>query len=188
MYSPYSTSQCNIYCEEGRGQFHENPCNPDNRIELSQENSLPKWKTTAVPPETGRRKRYGHRESRGRNTKVFWVRICKRLRSPGVDSKESIQPTYVACGRLRQIGLSYRPTRFTNTGSVIYPVSQDGWFRNVVIVVFKVRTNDALLSRLATVSFSRLFSCDWNKGRIHSIDYRSVPLVSLCSTCQREKV
>jgi hypothetical protein len=43
----------------------------DNRIELSQENSLPKWKTTAVPLETGRRKRYGHRESRGRNTKVF---------------------------------------------------------------------------------------------------------------------
>jgi hypothetical protein len=91
----------------------------DNRIELSQENSLPKWKTTAVPPETGRKKRFGKREPKGRSTKVFWVRICKRLRSPGFDSKESIQPAYVAW-RAGTSNRVIRPTRFTNTGSVIY--------------------------------------------------------------------
>ncbi len=58
-------------------------------------------------------------------------RICKRLRSPGIDSKESIPPAYVAWrASIRQIGLSYRPAqgwksipgllkRFTNTGSEV---------------------------------------------------------------------
>jgi hypothetical protein len=36
---------------------------------------------------------------------VAWDRICKRIRSPGIDSKDSIPPTYVAwnriCKRLR---------------------------------------------------------------------------------------
>jgi hypothetical protein len=40
------------------------------------------------------------------------ARICKRLRSLRIDSKESISPAYyVACGPVRQIGLSYRPVR-----------------------------------------------------------------------------
>jgi hypothetical protein len=37
------------------------------------------------------------------------ARLCKRLRSPGIDSKESITPAYVDWRPVRQIGLSYRP-------------------------------------------------------------------------------
>jgi hypothetical protein len=46
---------------------------------------------------------------------VFWIRyrsrarICKRLRSPGIDSKESILPAYV--------GLLYRSVRLRYIGS-----------------------------------------------------------------------
>jgi hypothetical protein len=39
------------------------------------------------------------------------ARICTRLWSPGIDSKESIPPAYVACGPVRQIGFSNRPNR-----------------------------------------------------------------------------
>jgi hypothetical protein len=35
--------------------------------------------------------------------------ICKRLRSPGIDSEESIPPGNVAGGPVRQIRFSYRP-------------------------------------------------------------------------------
>jgi hypothetical protein len=37
----------------------------------------------------------------------IWARICKRLRSPGIDSKESIPPAYVACAGIleRSMGL-----------------------------------------------------------------------------------
>jgi hypothetical protein len=35
------------------------------------------------------------------------ARICKRLWSPRIDSKESIPPVYVACRAVRQIRLSY---------------------------------------------------------------------------------
>ncbi len=52
---------------------------------------------------------------------VAWARICKRLRSPGIDSEELILPTYVARARIFKqslgarnragIGLSYRPAR-----------------------------------------------------------------------------
>jgi hypothetical protein len=40
-----------------------------------------------------------------------WARICKRSRSPEVDSKESIPPAMYPGGSVRQIGLSYQPAR-----------------------------------------------------------------------------
>ncbi len=39
---------------------------------------------------------------------VAWARICKRLSSPGINSEESIPPANVA-NAVRHIGLSYRP-------------------------------------------------------------------------------
>jgi hypothetical protein len=40
------------------------------------------------------------------------ARICKRLRSPGIGSEESISPAYMKHGApVRQIGFSYRPAR-----------------------------------------------------------------------------
>jgi hypothetical protein len=41
------------------------------------------------------------------------VRICKRLRSPGIDTSESIPPAYVAC-------------RAGTTNSVVVPARQAG--------------------------------------------------------------
>ncbi len=41
----------------------------------------------------------------------FRAQICKRSRSPGIDSEASIPPAYVAGGPVAQIGLLYRPTR-----------------------------------------------------------------------------
>jgi hypothetical protein len=41
------------------------------------------------------------------------VRICKRLRSPGIDSSESIPPAYVAC-------------RAGTTNRVVVPARQAG--------------------------------------------------------------
>jgi hypothetical protein len=64
---------------------------------------------------------------------VLSARICKRLRSPGIDSEESIPPTYSVWpgGPVRQIGFAHRSARqrnrflgslkrFTNTGSAVY--------------------------------------------------------------------
>ncbi len=55
------------------------------------------------------------------------ARICKRLRSPGIDSSSRFRQPMQPGGPVQQIGLSYRPTRlksipellkrFTNTGS-----------------------------------------------------------------------
>jgi hypothetical protein len=39
------------------------------------------------------------------------ARICKRVRSSGIDAKESIPPAYVAWWPVRQIGLLYQPAR-----------------------------------------------------------------------------
>ncbi len=57
------------------------------------------------------------------------ARICKHLRSPGIDSKESIPPAYVACaGIFKQsmgdrnrvgIGLSYRPAKLNRLAEFI---------------------------------------------------------------------
>jgi hypothetical protein len=44
---------------------------------------------------------------------ILWARICKRLRSPGFETKESIPPTYVAwwVGTATLFEVQYRPTR-----------------------------------------------------------------------------
>ncbi len=52
------------------------------------------------------------------------ARIYTRLRSPGIDSKESIPPAYVAW-RARQIGLSFRPTRLHRLAESIPRI--DSW-------------------------------------------------------------
>ncbi len=52
----------------------------------------------------------------------YWARICSCLRSPGIDSKESIPPAFVPGGLVRQIGPPGWESipglkRFTNSGS-----------------------------------------------------------------------
>ncbi len=43
---------------------------------------------------------------------VAWAQVCKRLRGPEIDSRESIPATYVSYPvAVRQTGLSYRPAR-----------------------------------------------------------------------------
>jgi hypothetical protein len=39
-----------------------------------------------------------------KKVEIFRAQICKRLRSPGIDSKESIPPAYVASGPVWQTG------------------------------------------------------------------------------------
>jgi hypothetical protein len=42
---------------------------------------------------------------------VSWARICKRLWSPGIDTEESISPTYVAWRASTTNRVLYRPAR-----------------------------------------------------------------------------
>jgi len=64
------------------------------------------------PPFTSRYVLYAYLLFSRHVKKDSWARIFKRLRSPGVDSKESIPPAYVAWrAGTSNIGLLYRPAR-----------------------------------------------------------------------------
>jgi hypothetical protein len=72
----------------------------------------------------------------------IWVRICKRLRSPGIDSKESIP------------GL----LSFTNSGSG-YTTKHISWDGNIV----DSEMSCLLFSRMVTLMFQDIIQVDWRE-------------------------
>ncbi len=90
------------------------------------------------------------------NREQFRARICELLRNPGIDSKESMPPAYVAWCPVRQAYLLCRPARLHRLAESILGLLKDLQIRTLGIIIHFYVVHYPLQYHLKIVLFYNL--------------------------------